>query len=401
MKLTDAKVKALKPKKARYVEWDNGWGFGVRVSTAGRKTFVFMYRYEGRPRMMSIGPYPKVTLSEARTKAIQAKEEIAKGNDPGASWIEKKLGDRKAPTVAVLVDEYLEKWSKPRKRTWREDERILNKDVLPVWGRKKAQSIKRRDVVLLLDGIVDRGSPSSANKAFQVVRKMFHFAVSRSILEFSPCVGVQNPSEIKTRDRILDENEIRKFWLNMGNVKMSKGTQLVLKLLLVTAQRRGETVSAKWDEMDLEKNWWLIPGSKTKNGVPHKVPLSPVAMEIIHEIKKNSVSSPWLFPGLSTNKHLTPEAVTHAIVLNQETFDIAHFTVHDLRRTVASLMAGIGIPRLTISKVLNHSEGGATKIYDRHTYDAEKRQALEAWSRKLESIITGQPAGKVVNLQRK
>jgi len=401
MKLTDAKVKALISKKARYVEWDNGSGFGVRVSTAGRKTFVFMYRFESRPRMMTIGPYPKVTLAEARTKAIQTKEEVSKGNDPGASWVEKKLSDRKAPTVAGLIEEYLEKWAKPRKKTWKEDERILNKDVLPIWGRKKAQSIKRRDVVLLLDEIVDRGAPISANKTFQVIRKVFNFAVSRSILEFSPCVGVQNPAEAKARDRILDESEIRKFWLNMENAKISKGTRLVLKFLLVTGQRRGETVAAEWNEMDLEKNWWLIPGSKTKSGTPHKVPLSPMAMEIIHEIKKNNAGSQWLFPGLSGKEHLDPRTISHAISKNREKFGIAHFTPHDLRRTTAFHMAGLGIPRLTISKILNHTEGGATKIYDRHTYDSEKRQTLETWSRKLESIITGQPAGKVINLKRK
>jgi len=275
MKLTDSKVRALKAKTARYVEWDNGWGFGVRVSTAGRKTFVFMYRHEGRPRMMTIGPYPKFTLSEARTKAIQAKEEVSKGNDPGASWVEKKLNERKAPTVVGLVEEYLEKWAKPRKKTWQEDQRILHKEVIPVWGRKKAKVIKKRDVVLLLDSIVDRGSPISANKALEIIRKMFDFAVSRSILDFSPCGGVEKPAPTKTRDRILEDSEIKKFWFNMEKAKISKGTQLALRFLLVSAQRRGETVAAEWDEMDLENNWWLIPGTKTKNGSPHKVPLSP------------------------------------------------------------------------------------------------------------------------------
>jgi integrase len=399
MKLTDAKVKALQPKKARYIQWDNS-GLGVRVSTAGKKSFIFMYRFEGRSRMMTIGPYPKITLAEARTNAAKAKEEVSKGNDPGISLVASKREDRKAPTLTGLVEEYLEKWAKIRKKTWREDERILHKDVIPVWGRRKAKDIKKRDVVLLLDGIVDRGAPITANKTFEIIRKMFDFAVSRSVLEFSPCGGIEKPAKPRARDRIFEEDEIRSFWLNMEKVQISKGTQLVLKLLLVTGQRRGETVAAEWKEMDLEKQVWTIPGSKTKNGNPHKVPLSPLAMEILLEAKELGSNSSWVFPGLTGNGHLNPGTISMAIVKNRAEFGIDHFTPHDLRRTMASLMTGLGIPRLTVSKVLNHSEGGATKIYDRHTYDAEKRQALEAWSRKLESILTGKVA-KVVNLQRK
>lgn len=349
---------------------------------------------------MTIGPYPKLTLSEARTRAAKSKEEVSKGNDPGISWVEGKQSERKAPTLSGLVDEYLDKWAKPRKKTWREDMRILHKDIIPVWGRKKAKDIKKRDVVLLLDGIVDRGSPITANKTFEIIRKMFDFAVSRSILEFSPCGGIEKPAEAKARDRILEEEEIKKFWSNMEKAKISKGTRLALKLLLVTGQRRGETVAAEWKELDLKKQIWTIPGEKTKNGKPHKVPLSPLAKEILSEARKLSKDTPWVFPGLLGNGPLNPRSVSQAIIKNRPEFGIDHFTTHDLRRTAATLMTGLGIPRLTVSKVLNHSEGGATKIYDRHTYDGEKRQALETWARKLESILTGKTA-KIVNLQRK
>ena len=129
------------------------------------------------------------------------------------------------------------------------------------------------------------------------------------------------------------------------------------------------------------------------------MPLSPIAMGILSEAKKLSEDTPWVFPGISRNGHLNPRTISQAIIKNREKFKIAHFTAHDLRRTAASLMTGVGIPRLTVSKVLNHSEGGATKIYDRHTYDSEKRQALETWSRKLESILTGKKA-KVLPLKR-
>ncbi len=176
MKLTDSKIRGLKGHTRRYIEWDEGSGLGVRVSPVGRKSFVFMYRFDGKARMMTIGTYPKLTLAEARTKAATAKEEVSKGNDPGKCLVEEKREDRKAPTVEGLVEEYLEKWAKPRKRTWKEDERILYKDVIPLIGRRKAKDIKKRELNLLFDEVVDRGSPGSANKTFEVVRKMFNFA---------------------------------------------------------------------------------------------------------------------------------------------------------------------------------------------------------------------------------
>ena len=133
---------------------------------------------------------------------------------------------------------------------------------------------------------------------------------------------------------------------------------MILKFLLVTGQRRGETVAAEWKEMDLRKQVWTIPGEKTKKGNPHKVPLSPLAVEILSEAKEISKDTPWVFPGLSGNGPLNPRSVSQAIIKNRAEFGIDHFTVHDLRRTAATLMTGLGIPRLTVSKVLNHSEGG-------------------------------------------
>ena len=142
MRLTNAKIKALKPKKARYIQWDNS-GLGVRVSTAGKKSFIFMYRFEKRARMMTIGPYPKLTLAEARTKAAKAKEEVSKGNDPGISWIEGKQSERKAPTLSGLVDEYIEKWAKPRKKTWREDDdEFYIKMLFLSWVERKQRTLK-------------------------------------------------------------------------------------------------------------------------------------------------------------------------------------------------------------------------------------------------------------------
>jgi integrase len=390
MRLTDSKVKSLRPKKSRYIVWEEGGtGLGLRVSPADRKSFIFMYRFDGKPRMMTLGPYPKLKLVSARLKVAQAKDRLAQEIDPGQELIESKESIRGAHSVKALIDEYIEKWAKPRKRSWKEDDRILRKDVQPVWGRKKAETIKRRDIVLLLDEIVDRGAPIQANRTLAVIRKMFNFALSRGILELSPCVQIPAPSKENQRDRVLSDDEIRAIWLSLDDAGMIKEIQLALKLQIITGQRKGEIIGAEWRDLDLKKGWWVIPKEKSKNNLPHRVPLSTLALKILKEAKELSKDSPFLFPSpIKANSHVTEPAIDRAIRNNRELFDIEHFVPHDLRRTVASQITAMGIPRLTVSKILNHVESGVTAVYDRHSYDKEKRVALEKWSKRLEKIVT-------------
>ena len=269
MRLTDSKIKSLRPKKARYIVWEEGGtGLGLRVSPADRKSFIFMYRFDGKPRMMTLGPYPKLKLVSARLKVAQAKDRLAQEIDPGQELIESKESIRGAHSIRALIDEYIEKWAKPRKRSWKEDERILRKDVQPVWGRKKAGTIKRRDIVLLLDEIVDRGAPIQANRTLAVIRKMFNFALSRGILELSPCVQIPAPSKENQRDRVLSDEEIRSIWLSLDDAGMIKKIQLALKLQIITGQRKGEIIGAEWSDLDLKEGWWTIHPWKKKSLKP-------------------------------------------------------------------------------------------------------------------------------------
>jgi integrase len=389
MKFTDKKIQNLKPKAQRYEEWE-GNGFGVRVTPRGVKSFVYLYRFEGKPRRLTLGTYPTMTLAEAHQAHGEAMKKLEQGIDPGAEAVAERAEDRQAPTVAVLADEYLEKWAKPRKRSWREDERILKKDILPEWGRRKAREITRRDVIRLLDGIVDRGAGIMANRTLAAIRKMFNFAVSRDIVPVTPCLAVRSPAPEQQRDRVLTTDEIRALWHGLESAKMmAAGTKLALKLQLVTGQRKAEIVSAAWDEIDLTDKWWTIPPEKAKNKLAHRVPLSPLALELLQAAKNITGDSPWIFPSPQTDRHITPEAVDHALRRpGLETLGFS-FVPHDLRRSAASHMTGMGISRLVVSKILNHVERGITAVYDRHSYDKEKRQALEAWGRKLQAIVEG------------
>ena len=412
MKLTDRTIKGLKPKTERYEVWEDGrTGLGVRVSPAGRKSWIYMYRFDGKPRRMTLGTYPALGLASARVKHAQAKETLERGQDPGALHVQKRRSDRQAETVLNLVDEYLEKWARPRKRSADEDERILNKDVIPAWGKRKAKSITRRDVILLLDKIVDRGSPIQANRTLAVVRKMFNFAISRDIVDATPVAMVRAPAKENQRDRILSANEIRTFWHGLAGAPMTPAVRLALKLELATAQRKGELVGAALSEFDFDEGVWTIPAGRAKNGIAHRVPLSPLTLELIEEAravarqaeidraKKLPGVEPrepeWLFPSPRGNHPIESKAVNYALRRALEgtkedggpAINLKNLTPHDLRRTAASNMAALGINRLVIGKILNHVETNVTAIYDRHGYDAEKRHALEAWASHLEDIL--------------
>src|SRR5262249_13720096 len=197
-------------------------------------------------------------------------------------------------------------------------------------------------------------------------------------------------------DRVLTEDEIRAVWAAISVEDVLIGA--IMKLRLVTAQRGGEVASMARTEADWGTGWWTIPAEKAKNGLSHRVPLSPLAISILEEAKAKAGASPWMFPSRRKGRHL--EQLVQAAHRIRERSGV-DFTPHDLRRTAASHMTGMGISRLTVSKILNHVEKGVTATYDRHSYDAEKRQALEAWAVRLEQIIAGRkPAGgKVVQLR--
>ena len=388
MKLTDRQIKNLKSKSQRYEVWE-GNGFGIRVSTTGKKSWIYMYRFQGRTRRVTFGNYPKLSVAEAHAAYGKTLASLEKGIDPGSSIVISNQENRLFPTVEGLALEYIKKWAKPRKRSWKKDEQMLKKDVIPLLGKQKTNQITRRDIVALLDKILERGSPITANRTFAVIRRMFNFAVERDIIHTTPCYGFKSPAKENRRDRLLTTDEISSFWKSLDDTNMSELLKLALKLQLVTAQRKGEIISAAWDEFDLVNGWWTIPAEKSKNGNPHLVPLSNLALELLQEIKKYSNDSRWLFPSLTKSHHFISEAINKAISRNKEKFkNIKHFTPHDLRRTAASSMTALGVSRLVVSKLLNHVENSVTAIYDRHSYDKEKKQAVELWSNKLKNIIS-------------
>ena len=249
---------------------------------------------------------------------------------------------RDTSSVKGLIDEYIETYAKPKKMSWHEDLRMLNKDVLPKWKYLPTSDISKQDVTKLLDRIGKSGGVP--NKVFKVLQSMFAFAVSRSIMETNPCSDIEVLNEDGTKERILKADEIRKIWFGLEKTKMSESMRSVLKFLLVTGQRNGEVAGAIWEEFDLRTKWWIIPGTRTKNKKSHHVFLTPMVIDVLGQVKRHG----WVFPA-SKDKHIAPRAVSLAIRNNSEKrtqqksaygdfFKVGQFVPNDLRRTAAALI---------------------------------------------------------------
>jgi len=335
------------------------------------------------------------------------------GRDPAAERRAQRAGARQAherddDLFGTLAHLYLEKHAKLKKRSWRLDELTIERD-LGDWKRRPAKAITPTDVEAVLERIVERGAPVQANRTRAIISKIFNFGLKspsarlRFGLTSNPVLGTERPHVERARDRVLTADELRLLWHALDEEPADSAA--VLRLELLTAQRGGEVRTMRREDLDLEPGWWTIPAERAKNGTAHRVPLSPPALAIVTErVKRVPVTTPWLFPAshgahTDTEAHPFRASVRKAIERLRLRAGI-DFRGHDLRRTAASHMAAMGIPRLVIGRILNHVEPGVTKVYDRHSYDPEKRQALDAWARRLHAIVTGESVPKVVELRR-
>ena len=389
MRFTDKYIKALKARENRFEIGEEG-GLYIRVAPSGKKTWVFKYWSGGRWRRYTIGAYPSWSLSEARDEVAKARAQKDRGEDPAQAKQDKKKEAFSAPTVEDFAYEYIERWSKATKKSksWREEERLLKKDVIPQLGKQKMAEVRRRDIVALLDKIEARGAPVMANRVRACLSRLFNFAIERAVIEYSPVTHIRSRKE-KPRDRVLTRQEIRDVWTALDKTNTWLGTKFALEMILRSAQRPGEVLGLELQDIDTERKLWLMPAEKTKTGVPHTVPLTDRMLEIINSAEALSDSA-WVFASSRgeagpVSSYGLAQAIRRAI--NEA--EIQRTTPHDLRRTAATLITEIGFPRLIVDKIINHADRSMGGVYDRHSYDKEKRQALETWERELESIFTG------------
>lgn len=386
MKFTDAAIRGSKPKAERYeIFEDNGRGFGLRVAPTGRKTWFTLYRFDGKPRRLTHGTFPAVTLAEARRRHAEALASVERGIDPGALKQEMRRVDKEAASFADLVDEY-ERMEASQLKSSKELVRLIRKDAIPEWQHKKAKDITRRDVVLLIDKVRER-APSTAEHLQSRLVRLFNFAAERGILASSPIVGLRRRTTTKPRERTLSDEEIAAFWratADVSDLDMSQAAADALRFILLTGQRPGEVVGARWPEFDGDV--WRIPPERYKTDRAHSVPICPLAAAILENRKKDKRAKFYPFP-TPRNLGRAPmrvDALSKAIRRNREALGLrSPATPHDLRRTVRTRLAALGVEPVVAEKVIGHALPGMMKVYDRHEYLDEKRAALSRWEQEL------------------
>jgi integrase len=401
IRFTDRTLRALKPPpRPNQIDfWDEALpGFGLRVSYNGRKSWVVLYRCNGVKGRLTLGRFDTIPLADARDQARAALRAAAAGVDPSVT----KERDREAPTFKRLADRYIEEYAKPRKRTWQKDRRLLDNNLIPNLGRKKAHFVTRAELRAEFNAIKNRPAPIEANRTYEVVRKLYNWAIDEEILTESPAFKLAKPADEIRRERTLTADELQSFWRALEGA--SPTVRGVFRMMLLGAQRRNEVTRMRFADLDRRENWWNLPADLTKTKRPYRVPLTPAMLAIIEEMERLSLDPEWVFPRTEGGGPVPETNVTRPFRRLIKAAGIAHFMPHDLLHTATSHMAALGISEFDVGKIRHHTSRDsrtATSRYNHYQYDREKRRALDLWNARLLDIVSGKaPGANVIELAR-
>lgn len=383
-------------------------GFVARRLKSGVITYGFRYRDKmtSRQRWIGLGLHGSVTADEARGAAKKRAGEVADQRDPAAERESERAKavlakHADANTIDALLDTFVERYvRRNRLRRGGDVERVFDRCVRPRIGKKPIYELRRRDVVEMLDAIEDENGPVMADRVLAHVRKAFNWQAARDDQFVPPIVrgmARTKPSE-RARKRILSDDEIRDLWKALDQAKVPEPYPRYVRALLLTAQRRDEVAGMRWEEVEDET--WIIPAERYKTNTANAVPLTDAARAQFGKTQKqgfvfSTTGGKRPFSGFSKSKRALDEK-TAELRKEDDRKPMPHWVTHDLRRTARSLMSRAGVPSDIAERVLGHAIPGVRGIYDRHSYEAEKRDALERLSALVERILN--PAPNVVAL---
>lgn len=359
-------------------------GLTLRVTDKGKKTWTLLYRVDGardgrlkgKLRRMTLGPYPLNDLDAAREKAREALKKAEKGIDP-VDDRQAELSSLSTTTFEAVCERFIALYAKPNVETWPNVARLLRQYVVPVWRTRQIDDIGRAAVHELLDDIMQRRTVGRAREVRKHLSKLFNWAVDRGMLDASPVAGMRRPElAYVPRERVLTMPELKLVWDAAGQISYPFGT--MVRLLMLTAQRRAEIASARRSWLHADLRSLEIPASHYKTDRPQVVPLSEPALKIIRELPLWNAGA-YL---LSTTGGIRPVSGFSKTKTELNALcGFSDWTLHDLRRSAATHMARLGIPQEHIERVLGHAIDGIAGTYNRYSYLEEKRTALERWGR--------------------
>jgi integrase len=397
-----------------------GRGDGDGLWLSYRKDYAvpmwrFRYRFAGKARVMNLGSYRDLSLADARKTAKDLRARVALGHDvAGEKQVRKREAvakieaDKLAMNVGQLADEYfartiLGRWKHPNIVRAR-----IEKDIKPNIGRLAVADVKPAHVDAMLKAIVKRGAPTIANDVLRWTRRIFDFGIKRHMIQYNPAAAFDLSDaggKEDARERALNRDELVKLFEAM---RIAKGFTIenhhTVRLLLMLAVRKSELTGARVAEFDLDRAVWHLPAERTKTSAAIDIPLSGQAVDGLRELVRLGGGGEYLLPARKRQERLLPHV--HENTLNQALArvkphmkGVPNFTIHDFRRTARTHLAALGVGPHIAERCLNHKIKGVEGIYNRHDYFPERKDALERWSRFLESCETGE-ASKVVPLKR-
>lgn len=358
-------------------------GLSLWITAGGAVTFFVRKRISGRDERVKLGSFPEITVEQARTAALKTKAAIAGGANPNLE--KNKL--RQEITFAELFQQYMERYSKPHKKSWRYDEREVNK-FLPHWFGRKISSITKQEVSKLHDKVGEKNGLYQANRLLERIRAMFNKAIEWGWDGVNPALGIKKFRE-KSRDRFLQADELPKFHKALAAEKNETARDYILMSLL-TGARKSNVLAMQWGEISWEREEWRI--NDTKNGESVTVPLVPAAIEILKR-RRRGTNSQWVFPSaLGKGHYADPKKAWRRVLKAAEIDDLR---IHDIRRTLGSYQAITGASLPIIGKSLGHKSQQATAIYSRLDLDPVRQSLLRA----TEVILASEPVKETENSQ--
>ncbi|MCA1753447.1 MAG: integrase arm-type DNA-binding domain-containing protein [Spirochaeta sp.] len=397
-KLTYTFIKTATSDGKSRVEYSDSQAKGLvfRITKTGTKTFSFRYTFKGKDRRYTIGEYPALTLGEARQKVTDLRGIVDQGKDP---QYEKLIDKKRAtpPIVEELAAEFIKKHvSRLRPSTQNSYTHRINSKIVPEFGKYRLEDLNRKIISDYLEEMVfEDGQDVNANRVRAIFSSMLSFGMDKGLVDHNVVKSIRPIGKEHSRDRVYTDEEVKALWSAFGELQHTVGS--LFKFYLLTGQRKTETQRMQWNH--IEGDVWKLPSENTKADRAHYVPLNEMALNIIEGLQPLTGESPWVFESFyHPGKPLTH--VPGSVKTVQEISGIDDFRLHDLRRTLASNLAGLSIDRTTVGKLLNHKglsgDSAITGVYDRYDYMKEKRMALQEWEHRLMELIGGTEPDKVI-----
>jgi integrase len=381
--------------KTDYLVFDDELpGFGVRIRAGGKRVWVCQYRTSGRQRRESLGDVRRVDLKTARKAAQKRFAEVLLGGDPQAAKEEAR--ERATRRIGPLVERFLvQQKTSRRANTYVANQRYLSNYWRPLHSTA-VDSVTRRIVAARLSEILTEHGVTAAARARGSLSGFFAWLIQEGLAEQNPVIGTANPAEqLTARDRVLTDDELRVIWracpCDENGVNLDFGN--IIKLLMLTGARRDEIGGLRRSEVDLESGILEILGTRTKNHHSLRLPLTTAGISILKSVQQREGrdllfgGGPKAFSAWSYCKLMLGARAAAA-----EGRPLAEWRIHDIRRTVATGMAELGIAPHIVETILNHRSGhraGVGGVYNRALYEVEVKRALALWTDHLLSIVEG------------